>query len=935
MILAYVLAGCLLYFLLSWQVITEAEGAASSPAWANPMAKALKLVSTTSGAQSTPNLFDNLDCTLATYRLPTSSTMGTGCFTETALGLLESDSGIMIFNGTDEGLPLFTFSPHQVLVPWPQAGALLVLDTVSTGGSYISIYKSPASVLKDQRNAALQLASKQLTTAPELALVDKLGQRLVVNAQSLAFSYSGSWLVAETLNGSFVRINLSTLEIKPFASSFSTSGSPALLKSRLTISSDGRYVAIYNQADGSFKVYDLSNCGAVSVNLQPENCARYDYLPFIKNQIGGLQSIRNVRFVNDGLLSFEAYTTSSITGSIYELAPAETIDSLIDYLGTGDSYTSGEGAFDYLAGTDIPDNMCHLSIRSYPILLTNDLFTSRGGHSVACSGAVIKDVVSDDDTYKGQVKNVLDFKHLKEQNPALLNSVMTNFVPGYVAQQRFIRQYQPAIITVGIGGNDVSFGSLLEQCVGPHISLHHSDNDCFNTYEDRFEVLQLVDRKLKNWASAFKQLKSTAPSANIYAIGYPQIAVDNGNCALNVHLSKSEIEFGSELINYINKTIQEAAGQAGIKYVDISQALIGHRLCETSSYNVAVNGLTAGKDVGIFGIGLLGKESYHPNALGHQLIELEILRKTHNFIGALPSASPVINTSNILNAPKSSRKIVSRQSSNTLAPKVLKKGSTTSVKAVGASNGLKPKTTYTIKLDGSDGKIVGSISSSQVGDIDSTFILPADTVPGSHAIDLVGENQAGETVDVIQPVYVETADNDADGDGVANSTDSCPLSINSGVDLDQDGVDDTCDSVISLPSVANLTPNPPTAGSGSTTSEGTGTLSVRVASSTNTASGAIAVQVTSNLPNSAARTKLTIQGNGKTITNNSKLSIKTQDPAHLPINEIKKSNSNAPKYINPHINWTAWLIAGFLLWLLLMLIGICLENFFIHQAQAV
>src|SRR6185437_3010028 len=105
----------------------------------------------------------------------------------------------------------------------------------------------------------------------------------------------------------------------------------------------------------------------------------------------GLQSVRHVRFLNDGLLSFEAVTSGGGSGS-YVLAPTDGITSLTDYIGLGDSYTSGEGAFDYLEGTDTADDMCHLSARSYPLLLTHDLFSAAGGHSVACSGAVISDV---------------------------------------------------------------------------------------------------------------------------------------------------------------------------------------------------------------------------------------------------------------------------------------------------------------------------------------------------------------------------------------------------------------------------------------------------------------------------------------------------------------------------------------------------------------
>jgi len=924
-ILAYVVVGCLVYFLLVWQVLTEAAGSTSTaPAWANPSAKAIKRVSPIGSAQSSPNLFDNMDCTVMTYRLPASGSMGTGCFTETALGLLDSDSDIMIFNGTDEGLPLLSYSPHQVLAPWPMASDLVALDTVSTGGSFISLYKNPLAVTKDQRNIFLQLTGKQLTTPPELPITDKLGQRLVINSQTLAFSDGGSWLVAETLHGSFVRINLATLDIKPFAPAFGMSGSPALLKSRVAVSSDGRFVAINNNEASSFRVYDLSNCSVTSVNLQPEGCLSYDYLPFVKSQVAGLQSIRHVRFVNDGLLSFEANSTDLSAGGIYELAPTDSIESLIDYLGLGDSYTSGEGAFDYLAGTDSPDNMCHLSIRSYPLQLTNDLFTSRGGRSVACSGAVIKDVVSENDAYRGQVRNALDFKHLKEGNTPLLNSVLTNFVPGYIAQQRFVKQYQPAIITVSVGGDDIGFGDILEQCVGPHVSLHPKDNICFNTYEDRHEILQLVDRIYKNWVSGFKQLKAASPHSTLYAIGYPQIAFDGGNCAQNVHLSRPELEFGTELISYLDQTIEKAANETGIQYVDISQALVGHRMCEAPSYEVAVNGLTAGKDAGILGIGLLGKESYHPNALGHQLIKQSILKQTHNLTSVISSATIKPSPGKLLNAPKSGRQVTNRIPVKQMTPKFVSKGKATGIKLSGAENGLKPKTAYSLKIDGLSGQTIGTVVSDEIGDVDSIITLPTSVEPGSHSIDLTGGNQADDPIVITQPIFVTTVEDDADGDGIADSTDSCPTVINSGIDADQDGVDDACDGFIAQqppitpPNSSSTQTNPP---------------AIPPVNPTNTSGSSSDSTSSLRQPALTIAASLAVKKNSSVssigqVLGSKTISLSNQQPKNLNLGSASiPVRSKIPAIKAPRVNWLPWLLLVLCTWLMLIAVGVYFDNF--------
>jgi lysophospholipase L1-like esterase len=801
--LACLIAGTVLFAGVLCVILTHAATGNEAPAWSVPNAMAIRRTSQLTGAQSEPVFLNNLDCMPLTYRLVATGTMQTGCFTETAFGLLDSDSGTAIFNGTDEGLPILPYSSQQVLVPWPKALNLVGLSPISTGGTFIGLYKNPLAALQDQRNFLGQLTAKQLSSAADIILKDPLGKPLVINPQTIAFSDGGAWLVAETLGGSFVRINLATLSITAFAQAYGSQGSPALLKSRVAITDNGRFIAIANDVATAFKVYDLATCNGVVNNLQPQNCHSYDYWSFAQQQISGLQSIRHLRFVNDGLLSFDAIASDTAKSGTYELAPAASIDSLTDYIGLGDSYTSGEGAFDYLDGTDTPDNMCHTSRNSYPLLLTHDLFSGAGGHSVACSGAVIKDVGSTDGNYRGQVRNVPSLQQLQEFQALLLESVETNFIPGYIAQQRFVKRWQPRIATVSIGGNDIGFGSILQNCIMPHISRHMSDNTCYNTYEDRLELSRLVDRTVPRWTALYNQLKREAPGMRLYAIGYPQLADSAGSCGLNVQLDTSELEFAAGMVDYLNQSIQKAAVAAHIPYVDISQALAGHRLCETASHNVAVNGLTAGTDAGIVGIKVIGKESYHPNALGHVLIEQAILRQTRNF--AETSSDTMLSNnpgSSFLNAPVSGRPINILVPDNTLTDGVGKRGASIPIQANGATDGLRSSTFYAVHLDGPAGPVLGTIMTDAAGNLQGSVTIPTNTVPGGHTIDITGGNQSGKPVDVTQPVYVSASDADRDGDGIENITDTCPGAINSGQDADRDGVDDVCDNLIGLPPAA-------------------------------------------------------------------------------------------------------------------------------------
>lgn len=765
------------------------------PNWSAPTNTALKKSGSIGAAQQEPNFLNNLDCELLSYRVVASSAMQTGCFTPTAFGLLDSDSDMVIFNGTDEAIPIHPYTNNGILAPWPRALDLISLDSVSTGGSYISLYKNPLSKLQDERNILLQLVGKKLTSPADLPLLDPSGNRLIINSQTLAFSDNGSWLVAETYSGSFVRVNLATLDVKPFAKAYGSQGSPAVLKSRVAITDDGKFVLIANDAAAEFKIYDLDSCSGSSENLKPLACTAHDYRPFLGQQISGLQSIRHVRFVNDGLASLEVLSSKSENSGVYLLAPFGSIDHLIDYLGMGDSYTSGEGAFDYTEGTDSPTNSCHLSHNSYPILLTLDVFSATGGHSVACSGAVINDIVNNSDGYVGQMRSGSSYKQLQQGQPLLFQSIMTNYLPGYFAQYRFASKYQPRVITVEVGGNDIGFGDLVQSCVQPHLSRHQSDSTCYNTYEDRLELKNLIDRTIPKWQSLYKQLKSQAPGSQIYAIGYPRTINDQGSCGVNVLLNKSELEFAMLAIDEINAGIKKAAETAGANYVDITESLYGHRLCEARSYNIAVNGLTAGRDAGFLGLKLFGKESYHPNALGHQLIEQAILSQTHNF--TLPASTGTdTSTSSLLNAPKTGRSINRLAPDPNLTSRVVKKGSSITIKTKAVKNGQKPRTTYKVSLGSPNNPAIAQVISDDAGDIDSVIVMPSDTPSGGQTIHISGPDLTDEVVDIWQPIYVPDSDTDADGDSLPDSIDTCPGAADTGQDEDHDGVDDICDPAI-------------------------------------------------------------------------------------------------------------------------------------------
>jgi lysophospholipase L1-like esterase len=709
--------------------------------WTSPPAMALRRIGDVDSQQHERGFISNLDCSLLTYRLRDSPAMQTDCFTSTAFGLVSSNTNIVIFNGSDEGQALLPNGAHQSLIPWPPTGGLISLVTDSIDGSYIGLYRNPTAQLKDEYTGFPVMLAKRLTAPPDVNIKDPDGKPLLVNASTLALSEDGSWLVVEDLFGSFVRINLESLEVLPFTRSFTESGSPGLLQSQVAVSPSGRYVAVANKEAGSLKVYDLDSCHGVITGLKPLNCSAYEYQPFISSHIPGFLTARHLRFINEDLLSFEAQDGPNTRAGVYVLAPRGSIQALTDYLGLGDSYTSGEGAFDYLAGTDTADNHCHSSVYAYPVLMN--------GHSVACSGAVIDDVGSLRQDYRGQVRGVATWQQLQAQS-ATLGAILAGFRPGYVAQVRFLQHYQPSAVTVAVGGNDIGFGDILQTCVTPHLSLRPAANSCYDSYEDRAEVTQLIDRTVPRWTALYRELQASSPGSHLYVIGYPQIITAAGSCGLNVHLDWAERQFAVELTDYLNAAIRQAAFVAGMPYIDISQALAGHRLCEASGHDIAVNGLTAGTDAGLF-IKVFGKESYHPNAFGQRLIEQSVLRQLGDLTTTAADEPLPPASTPILNMPKTGRAINRVVPDDSMAPDSLVRNQTVHVQVNGLRHGLVPLSTFTVKLGS---VVLGTTVADASDSLDATLTVPGVIPIGGESLQVTGRDQSGNPVIIYRPVEI-------------------------------------------------------------------------------------------------------------------------------------------------------------------------------------
>jgi len=830
----------ILFAMLSAAIIFHVANAVAV-LWTTPLPNVISTINTEAGWENSCKKKFQAD----RYEIPLRATSDTktqcliGTYDNVKLLGYNSLHNLAIqFPGDKAAYPVST-SCLSSCVYLPSKDIFMTVETTNDVRSgRVAIYKDFIKKLR-LRNASLPSQSYYS--------LDQLGADKYINDFYGTSGYMGAyikhmqrspndkWLVVEFTGAGLFRIdiedieNMKMLKFSDWKTDYTFGNIPTI---EIDITNDGQHVAVLG-SNTPISIFDLQpNCGnQLPVDVSGNSLFQQQQTPCpavslnkINDSQGGnlfiphLNRAYQPKFSEDsGEITFYAMSYDNIPVRQVALRAANYTPTQLSYLALGDSYSSGEGDTEKTNGnkyyrpyTDMskdttvgqPEERCHISTRSYPYKLALSMELSlddpKQWNSVACSGAQTIDITPDDRaTDRGQGNRLLDLTNYADLKSQALNEL----IPGRVKQIDFVKKYKPKAITLTIGGNDVGFADKMLACVT-------SPTTCDYARENyRAKMRSEIQASFNGLASLYRDLATQGDSgAKVYVLSYPQFITDNPEAICNntFWLDVNERTMIVESVNYINSIIKAAAKKAGVYYVDISNSLGSHKLCD-SSKDAHVTAIT-----GLGGInGNQTQESFHPNAQGHTDIAKTVREDALNNTSLLDFDTCPNIDQNTCADPWSTLESVP------VPPYFQSEGEFVNVKyakvtigdpVAGAALAISMKQFFfapgqpvTVTLF-SNPTPLGTINAGADGSLQSNVTIPATIPPGYHRLTIEGKSYSGEPVEYEQVLLVKSADPaDADGDGVVDTADKCLFVQPVGIDSDSDGVDDACDPEIIAP----------------------------------------------------------------------------------------------------------------------------------------
>jgi hypothetical protein len=229
------------------------------------------------------------------------------------------------------------------------------------------------------------------------------------------------------------------------------------------------------------------------------------------------------------------------------LALAAANASAANYTSLGDSYAAGP----LISNQSLSPLGCLRSDHNYPHLTA----ASKGLtlNDVSCSGATTADMTASQNVEPGQA------------NPPQFNGLSAS----------------TSIVSVQIGGNDIGFSEVIENCV----TYNPFSTPCKNQYDPGgHDILaERIASTAPKVAAVLQGIHSRAPNARVFLVNYPDILPTGSGCWPTVPLAFGDVPYLHATEERLNSMLATAAAANGATLVNWYGASVGHDSCKGSS----------------------------------------------------------------------------------------------------------------------------------------------------------------------------------------------------------------------------------------------------------------------------------------------------------------------------------------------------------------
>jgi lysophospholipase L1-like esterase len=236
-----------------------------------------------------------------------------------------------------------------------------------------------------------------------------------------------------------------------------------------------------------------------------------------------------------------------LAAPLFVASPVAEAQVPTGYVALGDSFTAGP----LIPNQSLNPLGCLRSSNDYPAVVARTLGLSL--RDVSCSGAQTRHMTESQGVTPGP-------------NPPQFNALRAD----------------TALVTLGIGGNDIGFSGIVQNCA----TLNPFGTPCRNDYvrNGQDELRNRIQATAPRVGAVIRGIRARSPQARIFVIGYPAILPENNfGCWPIMPLTFTDVGYLRGVEKALNAMLANQAAANGARYVDTYTPSIGRDACKGPS----------------------------------------------------------------------------------------------------------------------------------------------------------------------------------------------------------------------------------------------------------------------------------------------------------------------------------------------------------------